>query len=92
MLKTFKIVALLEGWSYLIMLFIGLPLKYMADNDIIIKTLGRPHGILFLLYVVLAIIIKKQINWSFKDLLTIIVAASLPFGPFWVDRKYLKNR
>lgn len=92
MLKVFKIVALLEGWSYLIMLFIGLPLKYMADNDVIIKTLGQPHGLLFLLYVVLAIIIKKQMDWSIKDLLIITVAASLPFGPFWVDRKYLKNR
>ena len=91
MLKTFKIVALLEGWSYLIMLFIGLPLKYMADNDVIIKTLGRPHGLLFLLYAVLAIIIMKQMKWSIKDLIIIIVAASLPFGPFWVDRKYLKD-
>ena len=37
MIKTFKIVALLEGWSYLIMIFIGLPLRYIGDNDIIIK-------------------------------------------------------
>ncbi len=88
MLKTFKIVALLEGWSYLIMLFIGLPLKYMADNDIVIKTLGQPHGLLFLGYVILAIIIKKQMHWSFKDLVIIIIAASLPFGPFWVAKKY----
>lgn len=92
MLKIFKVVALLEGWSYLIMLFIGIPLKYLADNDVIIKTLGRPHGILFLVYAVLAIIIKKQMQWSIKDLLIIIVAAALPFGPFWVDKKYIPKK
>lgn len=90
MVKTFKIIAFLEGWSYLIMLFIGIPLKYLAKNDIIIKTLGQPHGILFLIYVVLAVLIKKQMKWSFGSLLIIVIAAALPFGPFWVDKKYMK--
>ena len=90
MIKTFKIIALLEGWSYLIMIFIGLPLRDIGDNDIIIKKLGMPHGILFLIYVALAVIIMKQMKWNIKVLLIIIVAAALPFGPFWVDKKYMK--
>ena len=49
-LKIFRIIACLEGISYIILLFIGVPLKYIAHNEIIVKALGMPHGILFILY------------------------------------------
>ena len=91
LLKTFKIIALLEGISYLILLGIGSPLKYFTGNNILVKSLGMPHGILFITYVILAIILTKPQRWSVKDLAIILICSLLPFGTFYVDRKYLKK-
>ena len=89
MLKTFKIVALLEGISFIIMMLVGMPLKYIGGNDILIKKLGMPHGILFMAYVVIAILIYSQMKWTIKDLLIVLACSLIPFGTFWMDKKYL---
>lgn len=89
MIKSFKIVALLEGVSFVIMMLIGMPLKYMAGNEIIIKTLGMPHGILFVAYVIMAFLIQSQMKWSGKDMAIVLVCSLIPFGTFWMDKKYL---
>lgn len=90
MLKIFKIVALLEGLSYILLLGVGMPLKYMADNDVMVKSLGMPHGVLFIAYVIIAFLLKVEMKWDLKNFLIILVCSLLPFGTFYVDRKYLK--
>jgi integral membrane protein len=50
-----------------------------------------PHGILFVGYIVLAIILRKKLNWSFKTFVLISLASVTPFGTFYVDKKYLSN-
>lgn len=91
MLNIFRIVSYLEGISYLLLLFVGVPLKYFANNDILVKSLGMPHGLLFILYVLLAFFIKPNFNWSNKDFLFILLASVVPFGTFYIDKQYLKN-
>jgi integral membrane protein len=53
--------------------------------------LGMPHGILFMSYVVLAIVIQKQMKWNLKNLGIVILASIIPFGTFYVDKKYLQK-
>lgn len=89
MLKTFKIVALLEGISFIAMMLVGMPLKYIGGNDIIIKYLGMPHGLLFVGYVILAFLLQGQMKWSIKDMAIIVACSLIPFGTFWMDKKYL---
>ena len=90
MKNIFRIVSLLEGVSYLLLLFIATPIKYLQDNPEYVKMLGMPHGILFMLYVVLAFLIKKEMNWDNKTLGIVLVASILPFGTFYIDKKYLR--
>ena len=92
MINTFRIISYLEGISYLLLLFIGVPLKYFGGNEILVKTLGMPHGLLFIAYILLAFFIKPQFKWSNKDFLIILIASVVPFGTFYVDRKFLKNK
>ena len=92
MINTFRIISYLEGISYLLLLFIGVPLKYFGGNEILVKTLGMPHGLLFIAYILLAFFIKSQFKWSNKDFLIILIASVVPFGTFYVDRKFLKNK
>ena len=90
MKNFFRIVSLLEGVSYLLLLFIATPIKYLQDNPEYVKMLGMPHGILFMLYVVLAIVIQKQMKWDNKTLGIVLLCSIIPFGTFYVDKKYLR--
>ena len=90
MIKLFRITSYLEGISYLLLLGIGVPLKYLAGNDSLVKSLGMPHGILFMAYIFLAIIIKQKMNWDNKTIIIVLIASVIPFGTFYVDKKYLQ--
>ncbi len=92
MTNIFRIVSYLEGISYLLLLFIGVPLKYFGGNEILVKTLGMPHGLLFIAYILLAFFIKPEFKWSNKDFALILLASVIPLGTFYVDRKFLKSR
>lgn len=90
MLPIFRITSFLEGLSYILLLFIGVPLKYFGQNDIVVKLLGMPHGVLFMAYILIALLIRAKMNWDGKTTLIVLVASILPFGTFYINRKYLK--
>lgn len=90
MKKTFRIISFLEGVSYLLLLFIAVPIKYLKGDATYVKMLGMPHGLLFMLYIVLAIVIQKQMKWNFKTLIIVLACSVIPFGTFYVDKKYLQ--
>jgi integral membrane protein len=90
MKKIFRIISFLEGVSYLLLLFIATPVKYFGEDPSYVKMLGMPHGILFMLYVVLAILLKAPEKWDNKTVGIVLVASILPFGTFYIDKKYLK--
>ena len=91
LLYIFRVVAFLEGVSYILLLFIATPIKYTSGNPEYVKMLGMPHGLLFMAYVVLAILIAGELKWDKKTLAIVLLASILPFGTFYIDSKYLKN-
>lgn len=91
LLNIFRIVAFLEGVSYILLLFIATPIKYFADDPKYVKLLGMPHGVLFIGYVILALVLYKKLNWSDKTIKQILLASIIPFGTFYIERKYLKT-
>lgn len=91
MIKIFKITALLEGISLLSLLFFAMPMKYIFEMPIFVKYIGMAHGLLFIGYIILATMIKIEDNWNVKKYLEICVASIIPFGTFYIEKKYLKN-
>ena len=91
MRNIFRLVALLEGVSYILLLFIAVPIKYWGGDEQWVKILGMPHGLLFVAYIVFAFLIRDDANWSGKGFALIMIASIIPFGTFYVDRNYLKN-
>jgi len=89
-LKSFQKIAILEGWSYIILLAIGMPLKYAMHIDLPLKIIGWAHGLLFIIYCVLLFIlfIKK---WPFKNCALAFIASLIPFGTFVLDKKILRK-
>ena len=91
MLLLFRISALLEGLSYILLLFIAVPIKYFLDNPLFVKWLGMPHGLLFLTYILMAIWLKPSFNWSIITFFKVLIASIIPFGTFYVDKHYIKK-
>ena len=90
MKNIFRIVSLLEGVSYILLLFVATPIKYLQGNPEYVKLLGMPHGILFMLYIVLAFVIQKEMKWNNKTLGIVLLCSIIPFGTFYMDKKYLR--
>ena len=90
MTKIFNIVATLEGISLLVLFFIAMPLKYVWDMPQYIYPAGMVHGVLFIGYVFLALLIKEQQQWNLKVMLIVLFASVVPFGTFYIEKKYVK--
>ena len=87
----FRVIAFLEGVSYILLMSVGLYFKYQLADPSYVKLLGMPHGLLFISYLILAFLIKDGEQWENKDFGIILLASILPFGTFYIDRKYLKK-
>jgi integral membrane protein len=90
-LGQLRVLGLLEGSSLLLLMLIGVPLKWFANWPGIVKTVGPIHGVLFLLFVMSAIHVSIELKWNFRQLTwKVLLACIVPFGTFYVDRKYLQ--
>lgn len=90
-INVLRVLGWLEGGSFLLLMFVGMPLKYMAGNPAVVKALGMPHGILFIAYVVMANMIAEEMNWPLKVRAYALLAAIFPFGTFLFEHKFLKK-
>ena len=91
MINVFRVISYLEGISYILLLFIAVPIKYYANDPSLVKLLGMPHGLLFVAYVILSLVSSKKYRWSPKKTLVVLISSVIPFGTFYVDYKYLKT-
>lgn len=91
MIKLFRATAILEGISYLALFGITMPLKYWADIPGPNKIVGYVHGVLFIVFIALAVVVCYIKKWGFKGMLIFFIASLLPFATFYVEEKYLRS-
>lgn len=87
-----RAIGILEGISFLLLLGIAMPLKYMFDMPLAVKYTGWAHGALFVLYIAMIGQVAMEQKWSFGKIILAVLASVLPFGPFIFDAKYLKQQ
>ncbi|MBX9782740.1 MAG: DUF3817 domain-containing protein [Chitinophagaceae bacterium] len=80
-----------EGISFLVLLLIAMPLKYIWNWPLAVKYVGWAHGFLFMSYVALAYYAKETYNWPFKKFAFAFIAAWLPLGTFVYDKQLKKE-
>ncbi len=90
-LQRFRIIAIIEGISYLVLLFIAMPLKYFADYPYMVTYLGWLHGVLFVIFGVLLIQAWGTYRWSFMKACIAFISSLIPFGTFIFDRELKKD-
>lgn len=79
-----------EGVSFLLLLFVAMPVKYLGHNPTLVHWLGPIHGGLFLLYLASALAVARILKWRWLTLMLALIASVVPFGPFifeaWLRR------
>jgi len=84
--KKFSLINTVEGWSYLILVFIAMPMKYMFGMPIAVKIVGMAHGILFIIFCLLLVQAWKDAKWSLKESVVFFIASLIPFGTFFTKK------
>ncbi len=87
LISVLRIVAIVEGLSLLVLLFIAMPLKYQYGNMEIVPVVGMTHGMLFILFLACALFVSNQKAWSDKFFILLVASSIVPFATFFMDRK-----
>lgn len=86
-LNQFRVIALLEGLSFIVLLFIAMPLKYIWGQPLAVRYVGMAHGLLFVAYVAWLVACHFAYKWEGKFSALAFLASLVPFGTFVLDRK-----
>jgi integral membrane protein len=87
----FRKIAFAEGVSFLVLLLIAMPLKYIADRPIAVTIVGGVHGLLFIAFMIMAWEVKREYKKDWPWLIKAFLASILPFGTFVMDHKQWKK-
>lgn len=87
----FRKVAFAEGVSFLLLLFIAMPMKYLANIPMAVTLMGAVHGFLFVALAVVAYLVMDQYNKPFSWGLKVFIASIIPFGTFYMEKIWKKE-
>ena len=91
MISALRLLALLEGISTLLLFFVAMPMKYIWGNDTFIFPVGLAHGVLFIGYCLLVVMVGIKLQWKFKITFLSLSASLFPGATFYADYKYFKT-
>lgn len=89
---AFKWIASAEGISFLLLLAIAMPLKYLYQQPWLTQQLGMAHGILFVAYVYAVLAWRRSFGWNLKKTLLALLLSCIPFGTFYVTGRMLPQQ
>ena len=89
-LSRLRVFAWLEGFSFLLLMGVTMPLKYMLGMPTPNYIVGMAHGILFIGYCLLVLKVRSERKWNYKKTFYALIASLLPFGTFVADTKIFK--
>ncbi|MBC7914475.1 MAG: DUF3817 domain-containing protein [Pyrinomonadaceae bacterium] len=87
-----RLIGIIEGISYLCLLLIAMPLKYMYGNPLPVKYTGWAHGILFIAYIFLVLKAAYTLKWSYQRTGMFLLASLLPLATFILDANLKKEQ
>ena len=85
-LKQFRWVAFLEGLSFVLLLFVAMPLKYWAGLPLAVRIVGMVHGLLFVLFIGALFRAAVEREWPARRWGLAFLSSLVPFGTFAFDR------
>ncbi len=89
--RWFRKIALAEGVSFLVLLFIAMPMKYLASLPMAVTIVGGLHGILFIAFLIMVCEVKNEFNKERAWVAKALIASVLPFGTIVMDKEWRKE-
>ena len=86
-LGRLRLVALAEGVSYLVLLGIAMPLKYIYDLPLAVRIVGSLHGLFSIILVFTLLLAHLEYRWKLMFSAQVFISSLIPFGAFWMDRR-----
>lgn len=91
-LGIFRIIGFLEGMSFIVLMFVAMPLKYMLNKPLAVEIVGMAHGLLFVLFVLFTLYLSITKKWNIiKITAPLLLSSVLPFGTFVADKKIISK-
>ncbi|MCP5535063.1 MAG: DUF3817 domain-containing protein [Akkermansiaceae bacterium] len=90
-INRLRVISIVEAISYLVLLGIAMPLKYIWDEPLAVRIVGMAHGVLFCIFCAALLDAKLRQQWSLRPPFWIFMASLVPFAPIWVE-KWLKSQ
>jgi len=84
-IRQLRIIGIIEGISFLVLLGVAMPLKYLAGMPRAVSVVGMAHGVLFILYLAALVHAHTVVRWPIRRVLTVLAAAVVPLGPFLIE-------
>ncbi|MBC8133389.1 MAG: DUF3817 domain-containing protein [Deltaproteobacteria bacterium] len=91
-IRQLRIVGLVEGSSFLLLLGIAMPLKYLAGMPRAVQIVGMIHGILFIIYLLAIAHAQITVRWPLSRAAGLLVASIVPFGTFIMDPRLKRDQ
>lgn len=86
-LLRFRVMAYVTGVLLIVLVFVAMPLKYLAGNPAPVAIVGVLHGWLYMLYLVTAFQITFRLRWPPQRMLLVLLAGTIPFASFVAERR-----
>lgn len=90
-LLRYRIMAYVVGVLLVVLVLVGMPMKYLADNGSVVTWTGVPHGYLYMLLLITAYDLGRRVHWPWSRLIVIALAGTVPFLSFWAEYSARKD-
>ncbi|WP_019901044.1 DUF3817 domain-containing protein [Salinispora arenicola] len=86
-LTRYRVIAWIVGVVLILLMVIGMPLKYGFDNPVVVETVGQAHGFLYMVYLVAAFDLSRRASWPLSRMILVMLAGTVPFVSFFAERR-----
>ena len=90
-LTRYRIIAWVVGVVLIALVLVGMPLKYIGDNDTVVGLIGPFHGFLYMVYVLLTFDLGRRAKWPLSRMLLVMLAGTVPLFSFWMERRVTRH-
>jgi integral membrane protein len=85
-LIRYRIIAWIVGVVLIVLVLVGMPLKYLAHDETVVAAVGPAHGFLYMIYLALAFDLGRRARWPLRRQILVLLAGTVPFLSFWAER------
>ncbi|MBY8873317.1 DUF3817 domain-containing protein [Micromonospora sp. PLK6-60] len=86
-LTRYRVIAWIVGVALVVLVLIGMPLKYLFHDPTVVAVVGTAHGWLYMLYLAATFDLSRRVHWPLKRMLLVMLAGTVPFVSFYAERR-----